>query len=75
MKKYSINNSWINDLRRAAPESRFPDLDPRNMTEEDRDTLSGYLREDDGSLSEDDMAYSCDVADLVDALEPEEDGA
>lgn len=72
MKKYSINNSWINDLRDASPESRFPDINPRNMTEDERDALAAYLRDDDGSLSEEGMEFSREVADEVDSLEPEE---
>ena len=63
--------TWINDLKGSAPETRFPDLDPSDMTESERDKLADYLRQDDGSLSESDMRFSSEVADEIEALEPE----
>lgn len=68
----SNGQSWIDDLKRHAPETGFPDLDPSDMTESERDTLAAYLRDDDGSLSESDMDFSSEVADEIEALEPEE---
>ena len=77
--KYDYSNissqgqSWIDDLQRHAEDTRFPEVDPSNMSAEERDTLANYLRADDGSLSERDQKFSGEVADEIEALEPEEE--
>lgn len=68
--KYSIAHHWITDCKNC--DTGFPDIDPSNMTGEERDILASYLRFDDGSLSDRDMKFSRHVADIVDALEPED---
>lgn len=62
------NSSWVSDLYRARPESGFPDIDPTKMSADDVQTLADYLRSDDSSLSEEDMDFSRDVADQIEAL-------
>jgi hypothetical protein len=67
----SAGITWINDLQGSSPESAFPEVDPENMDEGDRDKLAAYLRAADGSLSARDLAFSGEVADEIEALEPE----
>lgn len=55
--------SWIKDLAACANESAFPDIDPEQMTEDERDILCDYLAGDDGSLSHAALEFSREVAD------------
>lgn len=61
-------SEWVSDLYRARPESRFPEIDPKRMSAEDVQTLADYLRNEDPSLSEEDMEFSRGAADQVEAL-------
>lgn len=63
--------SFMRDMQRAAPESRFPVVDLAGLSASDRDTLCSYLRADDGSLSEEDQEFCGEIADEIDALEPD----
>lgn len=62
--------SWINDLKSAAPESAFPELEPSDMTEIERDILASYLCCDDGSLSAESLEFSAAVGAEIEALCP-----
>ena len=62
---------FLRDMRNT-PESRFPDVDLTDMSASDRDAVCAYLRDDDGSLSEDDQEFCGEIADEVEALDAEE---
>lgn len=54
--------AWIEDLMGSADETGFPDIDPTQMTEEERDKLANYLDHDDGSLSAKVLEFSRSIA-------------
>lgn len=58
--------SWINNLQTLPG---FPDITLNKMSNEDRDALVEYLRNDDGSLSEEDLEFSNEVANEIENLE------
>lgn len=60
--------SWINDLRWHQDDTGFPDICPYDMNDDDRTTLVRYLRAGDGSLSDEDQAFSEEVAEEIEAL-------
>jgi hypothetical protein len=65
-KSYSIEQlsgdgrTWIRDCQRG--DAAFPCIDLLRMDEEDIGTLAAYLASDDGSLDEEALAFSRNVA-------------
>lgn len=60
---------FLRDMRDHTPETRCPEVDLTDMSQDERANVIAYLRKDDGSLSEDDQALCIQIADEIENLD------